>query len=185
MATWIFVYAPLKQARPHARPTRPCTPTQVSTHALPQIVHAYTQPPCPMTPHSPLAPALSTCFPAPEYHIIYDTGASSVRATVVQFSSEGAGRWKAAGTQITVAGVGYDREIGGTEMDRRLRDILVDEFNAKHKKDIRADRRGMAKLWKEAGGRVKAVLSANTDVVATVESLAWDIDFKAKIKRAA
>ncbi|KZP20038.1 hypothetical protein FIBSPDRAFT_1045119 [Athelia psychrophila] len=106
--------------------------------------------------------AMTRAFPAPEYHIIYDTGASS----------------------ITVAGVGYDREIGGTEMDRRLRDILVDEFNAKHKKDIRADRRGMAKLWKEAG-RVKAVLSANTDAVATVESLAWDIDFKAKIKRAA
>ncbi|KZP15934.1 hypothetical protein FIBSPDRAFT_73802 [Athelia psychrophila] len=40
-------------------------------------------------------------------------------------------------------------------MDRRLRDILVDEFNAKRKKDICADRRGMAKLWKEAG-RVKA-----------------------------
>ncbi|KZP01984.1 hypothetical protein FIBSPDRAFT_906269, partial [Athelia psychrophila] len=84
--------------------------------------------------------AMTRAFPAPEYHVIYDAGASSVRATVVQFSSEGAGKGKAADTQITVAGVGYNREIGGTEMDRRLRDILVNEFNAKHKKDIRADR---------------------------------------------
>ncbi|KZP24383.1 hypothetical protein FIBSPDRAFT_888845 [Athelia psychrophila] len=62
--------------------------------------------------------AMTRAFPAPEYHVIYDAGASSVRATVVQFSSEGAGKGKAAGTQITVAGVGYDREIGGTDMDR-------------------------------------------------------------------
>lgn len=125
--------------------------------------------------------AMTRTFPEPEYHVIYDAGASSVRATVVQFKAEGKG--KSAGTQITVAGVGYDRKVGGTELDRRLREILVDEFNAKHKKDIRADKRGMAKLWKEAG-RVKAILSANTEAMATVESVAFDIDFKAKVTRA-
>ena len=126
--------------------------------------------------------AMTRSFPEPEYHVIYDAGASSVRATVVQFALDGKG--KSAGTQITVAGVGYDRKIGGTELDRRLRDILIDEFNTKHKKDIRSDARGMAKLWKEAG-RVKAILSANNDAMATVESVAWDIDFKAKVTRTA
>ncbi|KZP33487.1 actin-like ATPase domain-containing protein [Athelia psychrophila] len=67
--------------------------------------------------------AMTRVFPAPEYHVIYDAGASSVCATVVQFFSEGAGKGKAADTQV--AGVGYDREIGGTEMDRRLRDALT------------------------------------------------------------
>lgn len=125
--------------------------------------------------------AMTRTFPEPEYHVIYDAGASSVRATVVKFSSDGKG--KSTGTHIAVEGVGYNREIGGTELDRRLRDILVAEFNTKHKRDVRMDKRGMAKLWKEAG-RVKAILSANTDAISTVESLAWDVDFKAKITRA-
>jgi len=42
----------------------------------------------------------------------------------------------------------------------------------------------MAKLWKEAG-RVKMILSANTEAMATVESLVNDIDFKTKVTRAA
>ena len=41
----------------------------------------------------------------------------------------------------------------------------------------------MAKLWKEAL-RVKAILGANNEAMAIVESLAWDIDFKTKLTRA-
>ena len=109
--------------------------------------------------------AMTRSFSAPEYHIIYDAGASSIRATVVQFTSDGTG--KSAATQIQVVGVGYDRELGGTELDRRLRGILVQEFNGKHQKDIRGDKKGMAKLWKEAG-RVKSILSANLEAASTV-----------------
>lgn len=109
--------------------------------------------------------AMTRSFPEPEYHVIYDAGASSVRATVVKFTSGGKG--KSASTQIQVLGVGHDREVGGTELDRRLRDILIEEFNSKHNKDIRTDKRGMAKLWKEAG-RVKAILSANSEAASTV-----------------
>lgn len=107
----------------------------------------------------------------PEYHVIYDAGASSIRATVVGFSTApGESKKKNTGTAITVKGVGFDRATGGTEMDRRLRDLLVSDFNKKHKKDIRQDKRGMAKLWKEAG-RVKAILSANADAMASVRYL--------------
>ena len=109
--------------------------------------------------------AMTRSFVTPEYHVFYDAGASSIRATVVQFSSDGSG--KSAATQINVMGVGYERNVGGTELDRRLREILVEEFNAKHKKDIRSDKKGMAKLWKEAG-RVKTILSANADAASTV-----------------
>ncbi|KAJ7353363.1 Hsp70 protein-domain-containing protein [Mycena albidolilacea] len=123
--------------------------------------------------------AMTRTFPTPEYHIVYDAGASSIRATLVSFSTSNA----TSGTQIAVAGVGYDLATGGTELDRRLREILIEAFNTKNNKDIREDKRGLAKLWKEAG-RVKAILSANIDATATVESLAWDIDFKAKITRA-
>ncbi|KAH7927208.1 actin-like ATPase domain-containing protein [Leucogyrophana mollusca] len=127
--------------------------------------------------------AMTRTFTVPEYHVIYDAGASSTRATVVSFAPAEEGKGKSSGTQISVLGVGYDRATGGTELDRRLREILIDNFTSKHKRDIRKDKRGMAKLWKEAG-RVKAILSANSDAMSTVESVAFDIDFKAKVTRA-
>jgi hypoxia up-regulated 1 len=119
---------------------------------------------------------------SPEYHVIYDAGASSVRATVVGFSAL-KDKKEGAGTQVTVAGVGWDRNVGGLELDRRLRDILIKSFEEKHKKDVTKDKRGMAKLWKEAN-RIKAILSANAEATSTIESLAWDIDFKTKVTRA-
>lgn len=113
--------------------------------------------------------AMTRTFATPEYHVVYDAGASSIRATVVLFSSVDA-KTASSGTQISVAGVGYDRQTGGTELDRRLREILIESFNEKHKKDIREDKRGVAKLWKEAG-RIKAILSANTEAISTVRYL--------------
>jgi len=127
--------------------------------------------------------AMTRTFPTPEYHVIYDAGSSGIRATVASFTTAKDPKTGAAGTHIAVAGVGYDRTTGGVELDRRMREILIDAFNAKTGKDIREDKRGMAKLWKEAL-RVKAILSANSEAVAIVESLAWDIDFKTKVTRA-
>ena len=108
--------------------------------------------------------AMTRSFTSPEYHVIYDAGASSIRATVVSFastSSDPKSKTKDS-TLITVAGVGFDRTVGGTELDRRLRQMLVKDFERKHSKEIRSDKKAMAKLWKEAG-RVKTILSANAD----------------------
>ncbi|KDR78342.1 hypothetical protein GALMADRAFT_64912 [Galerina marginata CBS 339.88] len=127
--------------------------------------------------------AMTRTFPTPEYHIIYDAGASGIRATVASFTTAADPKTGAQGTHIVVGGVGYDRSTGGVELDRRLREILIEAFNTKHKRELREDKRGMAKLWKEAQ-RVKAILSANTEATSTVESLAWDIDFKTKVSRA-
>ena len=127
--------------------------------------------------------AMTRTFPTPEYHVIYDAGSSGIRATVASFTTAKDPKTGAAGTHIAVAGVGYDRTTGGVELDRRMREILIDAFNAKTGKDVREDKRGMAKLWKEAL-RVKAILSANNEAMAIVESLAWDIDFKTKVTRA-
>ncbi|PPQ80345.1 hypothetical protein CVT25_003628 [Psilocybe cyanescens] len=127
--------------------------------------------------------AMTRTFPTPEYHIIYDAGASGIRATIASFTTASDPKTGALGTHIAVAGVGYDRTLGGIELDRRMREILIEAFNSKHRKDIREDKRGMAKLWKEAQ-RVKAILSANAEVTSYIESLAWDIDFKTKTTRA-
>lgn len=118
--------------------------------------------------------ALTRTFQTPETHIIYDAGAGAIRTTVVTFSSgpssdssKSSTKSKSNTTTIEAKSIGYSRGTGGNELDRRLREILIEDFNAKHNKDIRKDLRGMAKLWKEAG-RVKGVLSANADAATTV-----------------
>ncbi len=113
--------------------------------------------------------AMTRSFPTPEYHVIFDAGASSIRATVVEFSAASDPKSKVVkdATQITVHGIGYDRYTGGTELTRRLRDLLLNDFQKRYKRDISNDKRAMAKLWKEAG-RVKTILSANNEAQATV-----------------
>lgn len=127
--------------------------------------------------------AMTCQFPEKEYHIIYDAGASSIRASVVAFtptappetSTKSKSKSKTAkppkeGTFIEVKGIGYNLHSGGMELDRRLRELLADQLEKKHGKSMRGDERAMARLWKEAG-RVKAILSANTDSYVAVSLL--------------
>ena len=125
--------------------------------------------------------AMTRTFPEPEHHIVYDAGASGIRASLIRFSTI-EDKKGSPQTQISVVAVGHTREASGVEMDRRLRDILIEAFNKKTGKDVRTDKKAMAKLWKETQ-RVKAILSTNTEAIAQVESLAWDIDFKTKVTR--
>ncbi|KAM3868715.1 hypoxia up-regulated protein 1 [Diretmus argenteus] len=116
--------------------------------------------------------------------MFYDMGSGSTTATIVTYQTV---KTKEQGTQpqLQIRGVGFDRGLGGFEMDLRLRDHLAKLFNEqkKSKKDVRENHRAMAKLLKEAQ-RLKTVLSANADFMAQVEGLMDDIDFKAKVSRA-
>uniref|UniRef100_A0A3Q3VXS3 Hypoxia up-regulated protein 1 n=1 Tax=Mola mola TaxID=94237 RepID=A0A3Q3VXS3_MOLML len=116
--------------------------------------------------------------------MFYDMGSGSTTATIVTYQTV---KTKESGTQpqLQIRGVGFDRGLGGFEMDLRLRDHLAKLFNEqkKSKKDVRENHRAMAKLIKEAQ-RLKTVLSANVDFMAQVEGLMDDIDFKAKVTRA-
>ncbi|XP_031166612.1 hypoxia up-regulated protein 1 [Sander lucioperca] len=115
--------------------------------------------------------------------MFYDMGSGSTTATIVTYQTV---KTKEYGTQpqLQIRGVGFDRGLGGFEMDLRLRDHLAKLFNEqkKSKKDVRENHRAMAKLLKEAQ-RLKTVLSANADFMAQVEGLMDDIDFKAKVTR--
>ncbi|XP_008330828.1 hypoxia up-regulated protein 1 [Cynoglossus semilaevis] len=115
--------------------------------------------------------------------MFYDMGSGSTTATIVTYQTV---KTKDSGTQpqLQIRGVGFDRGLGGFEMDLRLRDHLANLFNAqkKSKKDVRENHRAMAKLLKEAQ-RLKTVLSANVDFMAQVEGLMDDIDFKSKVTR--
>ncbi|XP_017548175.2 hypoxia up-regulated protein 1 [Pygocentrus nattereri] len=116
--------------------------------------------------------------------MFYDMGSGSTTATIVTYQTV---KTKEAGTQpqLQIRGVGFDRTLGGFEMELRLRDYLAKIFNEqkKSKKDVRENMRAMAKLLKEAQ-RVKTVLSANAEHMAQIEGLMDDIDFKAKVNRA-
>lgn len=118
--------------------------------------------------------------------LFYDMGASSTVATIASYQIA---KTKERGytehhPQVSVAGIGYDRTLGGLEIQIRLRDHLARAFNAmkKTKKDVFDNPRAMAKLFKEAG-RVKNILSANIDHYAQVENLIDEQDFRLQVSR--
>ncbi|XP_014221375.1 hypoxia up-regulated protein 1 [Trichogramma pretiosum] len=120
------------------------------------------------------------------YVMFYDMGASSTTATIVGYQNV---KSKDRGflethPQVSILGVGYDRTLGGLEMQIRLRDYLAKEFDAMKKtpNSVFNNPRAMAKLFKEAG-RVKNVLSANAEHYAQIEGLLDEKDFKLLVSR--
>jgi len=118
--------------------------------------------------------------------LFYDMGASSTVATIASYQIA---KTKERGytehhPQVSVAGLGYDRTLGGLEIQIRLRDHLARAFNAmkKTKKNVLDNPRAMAKLLKEAG-RVKNILSANIDIYAQIENLIDEQDFRLQVTR--
>ncbi|XP_066228033.1 hypoxia up-regulated protein 1 [Saccopteryx leptura] len=117
--------------------------------------------------------------------MFYDMGSGSTVCTIVTYQTV---KTKEAGMQpqLQIQGVGFDRTLGGLEMELRLREHLAGLFNEQRKgqkvKDVRENPRAMAKLLREAN-RLKTVLSANADHMAQIEGLMDDVDFKAKVTR--
>lgn len=121
-----------------------------------------------------------------QYIMFYDMGATSATATIVSLQSI---KTKERGylethPQISVIGIGYDRTLGGLEIQIRLRDYLAKKFDEMKKtvNSVFKNPRAMAKLFKEAG-RVKNVLSANADHYAQIEGLLDEQDFKVQVTR--
>lgn len=126
-------------------------------------------------------------FNATEQNIMfYDMGSTGTIASIVSYQTVKVKELGFSETipQLTVRGVGFDRNLGGLEMDLRLREHLADVFDSQKKapESVRSSPRAMAKLLKEAN-RVKQVLSANSDHFAQIEGLLPDIDFRAKVTR--
>lgn len=119
-----------------------------------------------------------------KYFVFYDMGAYKTTASVVSYQLVKDKVTRETNPVIQVLGVGYDRTLGGLEMQLRLRDHLAKEFNklGKTKTDVFTNARALAKLFKEAG-RVKQVLSANADHFAQIEGLLEEIDYKHQVSR--
>uniref|UniRef100_A0A2M3ZZN5 Hypoxia up-regulated protein 1 n=1 Tax=Anopheles triannulatus TaxID=58253 RepID=A0A2M3ZZN5_9DIPT len=119
-----------------------------------------------------------------QYFLFYDMGAYKTSAAVVSYQLVKDKATRETHPVVQVLGVGYDRTLGGLEMQIRLRDYLGQEFNklGKTKTDVFTNPRAMAKLFKEAG-RLKNVLSANTEHYAQIEGLLDEQDFRLLVTR--
>ncbi|XP_050068478.1 hypoxia up-regulated protein 1 isoform X2 [Anopheles maculipalpis] len=119
-----------------------------------------------------------------QYFLFYDMGAYKTSAAVVSYQLAKDKATRETHPVVQVLGVGFDRTLGGLEMQVRLRDYLGKEFNkmGKTKTDVFTNPRAMAKLFKEAG-RLKNVLSANTEHYAQIEGLLDEQDFRLLVTR--
>lgn len=119
-----------------------------------------------------------------QYFVFYDMGAYKTTASVISYQLVKDKATREVLPVVQVLGVGYDRTLGGLEMQIRLRDFLGKEFDkmGKTKNSVFKNPRAMAKLFKEAG-RLKNVLSANTEHYAQIEGLLDEQDFRLLVTR--
>ena len=120
------------------------------------------------------------------YVMFFDMGSSSTKASVVEYKVDKITENGRSETHphLFIRGFGYDRTLGGSEFDFRLREHLAEQFSKSKKTsvDIKDSPKAMSKLLKEST-RVKQVLSANTEHYAQVEGLHEENDFKYLVKR--
>ena len=124
---------------------------------------------------------------SPNHILFYDMGSTGTVGTIVSYQvrKKKDGGYSEKVPTLTVLGVGYDRTLGGLEMQLRLRDHLAVKFSDQHKVEMNkviSNHRAMSKLLKESA-RVKKVLSANTETIAQVENVMDDLDLKVEVTR--
>ncbi|KAI9651272.1 lumenal Hsp70 protein [Ciborinia camelliae] len=144
--------------------------------------------------------ATSRTFPSiseggkPEYHMVFDMGAGSTKATVLKFQGrtvKDVGKFNKTIQEVQVLGSGWDRTLGGDALNAVIVDHMIAQFVESPKaqkvsataEKVQAHGRAAAKLWKEAE-RLRQILSANANTQASFEGLYEDVDFKYKISRA-
>ncbi|KAK7421419.1 lumenal Hsp70 protein [Neonectria magnoliae] len=130
----------------------------------------------------------------PEYHLVFDMGAGSTKATVMKFQSQTVkdiGKFNKTVQEVQVLGAGWDRTLGGDALNHLILDDMVAQFiESKGAQkisatagDVKAHGRTIAKLSNQVS-KVRHVLSANQNTQASFEGLYEDVDFKYKISRA-
>lgn len=129
-----------------------------------------------------------------EYHMVYDMGAGSTKATILKMQSrtvKDVGKYNKTVQEVVVLGSGWDRSLGGDALNGIIMDDMIEKFveSSGAKKvgatvdGVKAHGRAAAKLWKDAE-RLRHVLSANQNTQSSFEGLYEDVDFKYKITRA-
>ncbi|KAH6106736.1 hypothetical protein HBI69_179700 [Parastagonospora nodorum] len=129
-----------------------------------------------------------------EINMVFDMGAGSTSATVLQFagrSVKDVGKRNKTIQEVQVLGVGWDKTLGGDALNSLIVDDIVSTFvalpGAKSAsitaEQVKGHGRTAAKLFKEAE-RIRQVLSANSETSAFFEGLYEDVDLRYKLSRA-
>lgn len=108
----------------------------------------------------------------PRHVMFVDVGHSSMSVSVVAFAKG----------QLTVKGTGYDRHLGGRDIDYALLQHFAAEFGQKYKIDVLSNAKATFRLA-VACERLKKVLSANMEAPLNVESIMNDIDASSRLTR--
>lgn len=120
-----------------------------------------------------------TSLTAPMNALFFDFGSSSLKVSIVRYRPNK--QIDKLGT-IRIRGIAYDNTVGGKDFEALLAKRFAEEFQKQHGVDLNQYPRAMARLMITAT-KVKEVLSANTETIASVESLHDDIDFRMKVTR--
>jgi hypoxia up-regulated 1 len=115
--------------------------------------------------------------------LVYDLGAGSATASIAQIVTDSK---TGAASSVKMLGHEWELDVGGRAFDQVVLDKMADDFDAQRGAGATPARelpRVMMRLRKEAQ-RVREILSANTETIATVPSLHDDVDFRAVVKRA-
>ncbi|KAL5113700.1 lumenal Hsp70 protein [Pleosporales sp. CAS-2024a] len=129
-----------------------------------------------------------------EINMVFDMGAGSTSATVLQFagrSVKDVGKRNKTIQEVQVLGAAWDKTLGGDSLNSLIVDDMVSTFvdlpGAKSAsitaEQVKSHGRTAAKLFKEAE-RIRQVLSANSATSAFFEGLFEDVDLRYKLSRA-
>ena len=119
-----------------------------------------------------------------EYYAVYDIGSGSVEASLYSVSQPVN---ETEPIQIEFGGYGFNPHLGGSTFTLAIANLIENKFLEKHSEirtgKLQADAKSMAKIV-QAADKAKLVLSANSEVSVSIESLISDIDFRTTITRA-
>ncbi|XP_072166243.1 heat shock 70 kDa protein IV-like [Diadema setosum] len=119
-----------------------------------------------------LAYGLDRNVPGEQRVLIFDLGGGTFDVSILAID-EGI---------FEVMSTAGDTHLGGEDFDNRLANYLAEEFERKHKKDLRNNPRALQRL-RIAAERAKRTLSSSSQASIDVESLFEGVDFCTKVTR--
>ncbi|KAI8442493.1 hypothetical protein MSG28_005982, partial [Choristoneura fumiferana] len=106
--------------------------------------------------------------------LIFDLGGGTFDVSILKITE---------GSHFEVKSTAGDTHLGGEDFDNKLVDFFADEFQRKHKKDLRNNPKSLRRL-RTAAERAKRTLSTSTQASIDVDALFEGIDFMSRISRA-
>ncbi|KAI8442494.1 hypothetical protein MSG28_005983 [Choristoneura fumiferana] len=106
--------------------------------------------------------------------LIFDLGGGTFDVSILKITE---------GSHFEVKSTAGDTHLGGEDFDNKLVDFFADEFQRKHKKDLRNNPKSLRRL-RTAAERAKRTLSTSTEASIDVDALFEGIDFMSRISRA-